>query len=418
MSRFELSGWVGPEGVLPGEALPDAHSSNTAALVLVLETGDFHPEEYMSFGYNRFEAWCIGASGGYGGNEVSGIHFDSSAVMVKLSNSDWSLYRELTRIQDRDTTGEWDHLYLGSTPSWPKSMMTAVELLEFYNPNHEFSVTTFSNPTLTGDPSAYGGGGGGGGLHIVGGLLEDLPQPTPVVVGLAGVQGANGQGFVAPDQVYTPIPQLMTERYAVVTNRLQELSNYFSDKRYKYPEPHGTFTGGPLPGVDGGASTFGDVCRASGGKGGGKAIDWPAGVKTPYGPGGAGGLGDSVVAGGGGAGDPSTGHGGSDGVLDSVLLIGGGGGGGRGRTPGEYVYSSGGGLWGGPSWHLVGARSPGKGGKGSYSYADTSVWGPGEPAYGDLGGGGGGAHRSGLKFGSHGPGYEPNGVVILRIFKA
>lgn len=417
MSRFELSGWVGPEGVLPGEALPDAHSSNTAALVLQLETGDFHPEEYMSFGYTHFEAWCIGASGGYGGNDVSGIHFDSNAVMVKLSNSDWTLYKELTRLIDRETAGEWDHLYLGSAPPWPKTTMTAVELLEFYNPKHEISVTTFSSPTLVGDPAAFGAGGGGGGLQIVGGLLEDLPQPTPVVVGLVGAQGANGQGFVAPDEVYTPIPQPMTERYAVVTNRREQLSNYFNDIRYKYPLPRGTFTGGPLPGVDGGTSSFGDLCRASGGKGGGEAIYWPAGVKTPYSPGGDGGLGDQVVAGGGGAGD-TVGHNGADGVLDSALLIGGGGGGGRGETPGAYQWTSGGGLWGGPSLQLVGHRYPTSGGKGSYSYADTSVYGPAQPSYGELGGGGGGAHRSGLKFGSYAPGYSPNGAVILRIFKA
>jgi hypothetical protein len=428
MSRFELSGWVGlGGGPLPGEALPDAHSSHTAPLVLQLETGDFHPEEYISFGYTHFEAWCIGGAGGYGGNEVGGIHWDKSTVMVKLSAGDWSLSQELTRLIDRETSGEWDHLYSWGDPSVgaPPGLYTAVQMAAYYNPKHEIPVTTFSNPTLVldGTPVGYGGGGGGGGLHIVEGLLEDLPQPTPVVVGQVGANGVNGQGFVAPDQVYTPIPQEMSEGfYPTVTNRREELSNYFHDKRYKYPLPHPSFTGGPLAGDDGGTSTFGDVCKASGGKGGGQAIYWPSGNKTPYGPGGAGGLGNQDVAGGGGAGDPGIapdgGHNGSNGPLDSVLMIGGGGGGGRGSTPGHYEYTSGGGLWGGPSWKLYGNRFPTSGGRGSYSYADTSVWGPGDYSDGNLGGTGGGAHRSGLRFGSNAPGYSPSGAVIVRIFKA
>lgn len=415
MSRFEFGGWVGPEGVLPGEALPDAHSSNTAALVLQLETGDFHPEEYMSFGYTHFEAWCIGASGGYGGNETSVIFFDQVVVRPRLSNADWARYIELGEI-DADGSiiySKWDPV------RHEEVLITWREWIEIQFPNHDpFNVYTFSNPHLGPQVAAYGGGGGGGGLQVVGGLLADLPQPTPVVVGQVGANGANGQGHVAPGEVWTPIPQYMTEKWPTTETRRKVLSNYFNEFMYKYPEPHGSFTTGPLPGEDGGASTFGDVCRASGGKGGGKSIDWPGGVKKPYGPGGDGGLGDQAVAGGGGVGDPSDGgHNGADGVLDSVLLIGGGGGGGRGNTPGEYQYRSGGGLWGGPSWQLIGFRYPTSGGKGSYSYADTSVYGPGNYSDGKLGGSGGGAHRSSLKFGSYSPGYSPNGAVILRIFK-
>jgi hypothetical protein len=415
MSRFELSGWVGlGGGPLPGEALPDAHSSHTAPLVLQLETGDFHPEEYMSFGYTHFEAWCIGGAGGYGGNETSVIVWDKVITRPRLSNADWSKYLELMVIYASELTPPYGPY--GGTEAGVRAYY------ESQFPNHDpYNVTTFSNPHLGTAVSAFGGGGGGGGLHIVEGLLEDLPQPTPVVVGQVGANGANGQGFVAPDEIYTPVP-LEFYTYSPADTRLKVLSNYFNDFTFKYPEPHGTFTGGPLPGDDGGASSFGDLCHASGGKGGGKAIYWPSGVKKPYGPGGDGGLGNQDTAGGGGAGDPGIppdgGHHGSNGSLDSVLMIGGGGGGGRGSSPGHYEYTSGGGLWGGPSWKLFGNRYPTNGGRGSYSYADTSVWGPGDYSDGDLGGTGGGAHRSGLRFGSNAPGYSPNGAVIVRIFKA
>lgn len=411
MSRFELGGWVGlVGGVLPGEALPDAHSGNTAALVLELETGDFHPEEYMSFGYTHFEAWCFGASGGYGGNETSVVLFDQSVVRPRMSTADWGRYLELMVI------------YAGElTPPYGPYGGTQAGVRAYYEgqfPNHDpFNVTTFSNPHLDDAVSAYGGGGGGGGLHIVAGLLVDLPQPTPVVVGQVGANGANGQGQVPPSEIWTPIPQIMTEKWPTTETRRKVLDNYFNDYSYKYPLPHPSFTEGPLPGDDGGTSNFGDVCRASGGTGGGQSIDWPSSDdKIPYGPGGDGGLGDQVVAGGGGVGDPANGgHDGSDGVLDSVLLIGGGGGGGRGQTPGSYQWVM---TDHGPSLQLIGHRYPTNGGKGSYSYADTSVYGPRGISNGDLGGGGGGAHRSSLKFGSYSPGYSPNGAVILRIFKA
>lgn len=56
-----------------------------------------------------------------------------------------------------------------------------------------------------------------------------------------------------------------------------------------------------------------------------------------------------------------------------------------------------------------------KGGKGSFSYSDTSAYGP--PAESVFGGGGGARVNKTLRFGSRAPGYKPKGVVVVRIFK-
>jgi hypothetical protein len=83
------------------------------------------------------------------------------------------------------------------------------------------------------------------------------------------------------------------------------------------------------------------------------------------------------------------------------------------------------------------------GGKGSFSFGDTTVFGPGQPrqafkkneyafspADGSItsvtqtttgknvvAGGGGGAHRNDLKYGSIAAGYFPQGLVLIRIYK-
>lgn len=54
-----------------------------------------------------------------------------------------------------------------------------------------------------------------------------------------------------------------------------------------------------------------------------------------------------------------------------------------------------------------------KGAKGSFSYGDTSAYGP--PAV--FGGGGGARVNKTLRFGSRASGYKPKGVVVVRIFK-
>lgn len=172
----------------------------------------------------------------------------------------------------------------------------------------------------------FGGAGGGGGFHRARGLLSALPDTCAVVVGQAG---AHGQ-----DNVVNP---------ALTTN-----------------------------GEDGGYSSFNDTtCRASGGKGG-KRVQSNSDTVSTQADGGEGGIGNSIVAGGGAnggtAGTPSaTGPGtpgtnGADGTL--IGDIGRGGGGGAGGV-GKYNGTT-----------CVQGTA---GGKGSYNPSDTSAYGPSFP---------------------------------------
>lgn len=281
-----------------------------------------------------------------------------------------------------------------------------------------------------------GGAGGGGGLHHAAGLLADLPDSAEVVVGQAGLNGAEDSG-------HTP--------YAADTD---------TDGRIVNPvtfHPNSAWVPAE-PGSDGGFSSFdGDTCRASGGKGGD-----PIGTTDPFatyfvggeisgiflgthfiGDGGEGGKGDIVpFAGGGGAGAhvdrsvvPPKFYKAADGGWDGS--VGEGGGGGVGGQ--EYYHLSG----SSPETmtetpdpvppDVVLARG---GGKGSFSYRDTSVYGPGQPQHSETltyqppgyptpvtdgfvtGGTGGGARVNKLlAYGSRAPGFNPNGAVYLRIYK-
>ena len=356
--RVELGGQAEPRSEF---ALFAPGSTDSAdSLVLVMEDGEvFAPADYISLGYTNFEAWCIGAAGGQGGGlAVAGI-----------------------------SLGVW-----------------------------------------------HGGGGGGGGLHRVGGELSDLDAAVLVSVGVAGANGSDHNG---------------------VHPYLAELNGDGSikDPLNLYANP------GHVPaqaGEDGAPSSFGDVCHASGGKGGGPIedlFDWMAydnthvsnyGLLQPNlrrqrrgGQGGAGGVGGQVLiegalifpdAGYGADGAESayiggTGHRWSyenadQGTWDGS--IGEGGGGGVGGVYGDPAYF---GLSSGYLWHPTGLLVAAKGGRGSFSYADTSVNGPGQGAYfgphgGYVAGTGGGAKVvQTYKFGSNAPGFNPNGLVLLRLTK-
>lgn len=133
--------------------------------------------------------------------------------------------------------------------------------------------TYFKGGTYATDVISFGGGGGGGGMHIVAGLLVDLPEVCEVIVGQAGAHGAAGT--------------LSTNESPIIPG---------------------------LPGQDGGFSSFADdICRASGGMGGlpspyettvypGQATAFVSIPKRPGGFGGQGGKGDRIIAGGGGNG--------------------------------------------------------------------------------------------------------------------
>lgn len=248
---------------------------------------------------------------------------------------------------------------------------------------------------------SYGGGGGGGGMQRVSGLLSALPSSCPVVVGVAGVKGANGSGTEFDPGSYVPTQ----------------------------------------PGTNGGASSFnGITCRASGGKGGLATPvllmreQNPPRDTRPGGSGGQGGIGGQTTVGGGAAGSVATPVygdppfdavvvgwtliGPEDGVWDGA--IGKGGGGGQGGTfigQLDPRFPS-----GGSNAYLSLASA---GGQGSFSYADTSVYGPRQNRSGGsftpdpvIAGSGGGAKVTQLSmYGSRSPGASPNGVVYIRLTK-
>jgi len=179
---------------------------------------------------------------------------------------------------------------------------------------------------------SYGGAGGGGGLHRVRGVLSALPAACPVVVGVGGNPGLD----------HVSDPALTTD------------------------------------GEDGGYSSFnGNTARASGGQGGRKVATNSVTVSSQA-NGGAGGIGDRILAGGGAvggvAGTPTaTGPGtpgtaGADGSWDGI--IGEGGGGGAGGV-GTYLG--------------VTANAATAGGRGSFDPGDTSVYGLATSASTDSG---------------------------------
>jgi hypothetical protein len=316
--------------------------------------------------------------------------------------------------------------------------------------------------SYAGDIEISGGAGGGGGLHRVAGLLEDLPDSCPVVVGQAG---EDGEDFT------TLLPR--------------ELVNVDGSGDVIFPvttDPNPDYVD-PPSGTDGGASSFnGTTCRASGGKRGEPPVaeefhDWYTVIHDAYadpanagilfgapmywttppdynyetihrvmgGLGGEGGCGDQTTPGGGGAG--ASHH--WDGIYNShgtwgfetmgtrVIenaakgswdgSIGKGGGGGLGCVR-HVAYESG---------HMVPPVFPlyvqlaAKGADGSFSFGNPSVFGPGQPGklptpspigWTDtnpiLPGSGGGAkaHKT-LKYGSRAPGFNPNGCVFIRLYK-
>ena len=153
----------------------------------------------------------------------------------------------------------------------------------------------------------YGGEGGGGGFQRVQGLLSQLPDTCPVIVGDAGAAGT------------------------------------------EHPSNPGLTTDGG----DGAYSSFNtNFCQASGGKGGKRAQTVSTTV-NPLADGGDGGIGNRTAVGGGGIGghcgdpddDPSTSTDGEDGpIIDNIGHGGGGGAGAISKYDGtSYLEATGGG---------------------------------------------------------------------------
>jgi hypothetical protein len=362
--RVELKGLGFPNSP---EALPDPHADgDLPPLRLLLPPGDFVKADYVGLGFTHYEVWCIGGAGGHGGDGFEGV-------------------------------------------SWPYTLVPKA--------GGGF-VTHWHDPFLSGRVP-WGGAGGGGGMHHAVGLLADLPDASSVVVGQAGADAVDGLLYIFTDAVQPDGSHVKILTVPLVPTPPNQQPGDVIDT------PGVTFNK-PLPGGDGGASTFnGAMCRASGGKGGGAAsITNPsAPVFNPVffgGLGGDGGKGDRTTPGGGaagstsqasslrGGGDGPDGATGSDGVWDGV--IGQGGGGGRGGlhiddNPGSQTFNE--------YANFLGTS----GGQGSYSFGDTTVYGPRQTRSGNTPGGGGGAKIGPLQYGSRAPGFNPSGAVIIRLTK-
>lgn len=455
MPRVEFDGIGEP---IPTIALPPFGTGNLPPTVLTFtDDTDFSVTLYQDLGFTHFEAWCVGAAGGRGSDASSQPRFVVEEIYRPVPQDWWDFNLESIRIQDYFTAGNvWDKPYVGWNPADPTEWATAPQIEERRNPGHYLRFRTYrqvlAEPSLLG----MGGGGGGGGLHKVSGLLESLPETVPIIVGQAGSDSPYGQ--IHQNSMWTPLMSDDVARYHLFDpssvpwprSRLFELTNYFTDYLNSYPIPHSILPP-PLPGADGGYSSFGNVGKASGGKGGYPGMIWNGSQFVIKGDGGAGGIGGRIESGGGGAGSVAENVNGTDGIWHPETGIGAGGGGGKGGRPSEIV--------GDPNLgpqvtinHLATA-----GGQGSYSFADTSVYGarqfrqpwtylkpvdgfsassfPGQfgptavtlpngtvtyvpttnPYLAIPGGGGGARPIKNLKVGSRAPGYSPNGVVVLRL---
>jgi hypothetical protein len=394
MPRVELSG---KGDRIPEYAIPPFGSDGVIPPTVrtFTDSTDFSVQTYRDLGYTHFEVWCIGAAGGKGGGVQTGNTSDPSYAY-------------------------------GAIPS-----------------------------------TSYGGEGGGGGLQKIGGMLADLPDVVPVVVGKEGaagqdgnrhyrwriasawMYGAGGWGNYAVTKGNANVPGMTDASgnaippYFFVTDA--ETYPNASPAYLFYPEPSYVE---PTDGNAGGASYFNDppLAMASGGTGGKKSPVYSnsssdthresfAMLHAPGGEGGQGGVGGQVEPGGGANGGTSTGlafndvagtpnyrqeiprvlTGAEDGYWDGI--IGEGGGGGRGGTSQVNPQPP------------VGVTPPtvspsSSGGKGSFSYADTSVFGP-EGSVGTQeiipGTAGGARVLKNNKYGSRSAGYNPNGVVIVRL---
>lgn len=451
-------------------------ADGSTPVVLLLEDGEvFTPEDYMSLGYTDFEAWCVGASGGRGGDATEILTWRITQTQETMPDDIWE---DVLVAADRADAWRPGYLYVNEAWGWYAGIggpalsdyhhreviegsggvyryyLTPRQNAQWNNFWHVGTVTHFHEMVPPDTAPWIGGGGGGGGLHVVAGRLDELPTSVAAEVGQKGADGAIGQArqptsLVDPAYFWHP-----GEWYAFEGGRLDDGMNEARwNWAHRFPNGHPSIPP-PGEGSPGGASSFGDICQASGGKGGKAAIHWPG--TTParqlLAHGGEGGVGGQTDPGGGADGAVSSSSG-KDGSWSGS--IGQGGGGGRGGVISHlsrmisnyygYIYAG-----------TVAAIQATQGGRGSLNYGDTSVWG----ARGPLGtysqvvrapapytqwnykynaiisetpwsatveslipksanpGSGGGARIPGnRKYGSQAPGYNHDGAVLLRLFK-
>lgn len=439
MSQIKLGGYGDP---IPTMALPEMDDDAPFTVLIFTDDANFGAAYYRSLGFTHYETWCVGAVGGRGGDGTNSYSLPYERTRSPVPSDIWALHLEYLRVMDFFTSGEWDHIYhYGPSTELPNNgMITIVQHEEFYNPEHLIWFYTYKNAILIPEIEGMGGGGGGGGLRKGFGELVDLPDLVPVVVGKAGVDAGYAQtiqlGSFTPEMPPVSYPNVASEPEST-EKRLHELSNFFHTYQRSYPGTHTTFTGNPVKGEDGGASSFGDVTQASGGKGGEPGMVWDGSKFIPKGHGGAGGVGGQLTAGGGAAGSISQTADGANGIWFYETGIGQGGGGGKGGLPTTPATNI-------PFYRPPVPNPATAGGQGSYSFADTSVYGQRQyrqpwtyikpvqdlatgtwtyvpttdTGYMVTPGSGGGARPTpNLKFGSRAEGFSPNGVVMLRLAK-
>lgn len=352
--------------------------STGVPVVLLLEDGEvFTPEDYLSLGYTNFETWCVGASGGRGGDATDTVKWLVSHTTEVMPSDIWADY-----LDQVDSINGPYYVYYGTSPpgtpeppqgvrswvvgagGWITWQLYPQGVAELQNPTHTAVINHWLEPIVQPGGKYIGGGGGGGGLHVVSGLLADLPTSLVVEVGQHGADGAPGQSKQAA--VLDPSPIWSLAQYPLHT-----INHARWDFLNRFPNGHPT-VGGPSEGSPGGTSSFGDICQASGGKGGKPAIQWAGSTRQQYAHGGQGGIGGSEVAGGGADGATTNTSPGKDGSWNGI--VGAGGGGGRGGVRGNSA--------GDASGQPIPAASDilaTEGGRGSLNFADTSVWGPRGP---------------------------------------
>lgn len=347
MSRFEFGGHGDP---IPNIAMPDPNFS-TDLPIQVLELVDGEPflkADWVALGYTHFEVWCIGAVGGKGGIPNAfydnawehGLRWQTYNVPTTWPDNLWA-----GLVRQQEALWAWENYtwYIyefstvpGHTGEVVTRIGTAAEYVEQQNPTHATVINHYHDPYLVPFPEMQGGGGGGGGLHVVSGALTDIPDIVPVSVGHPGADGAMGQVIV--NGSYTPhLVMPTTFGQAGYWGPQQEIDARDRWLFSKIEDNTVTFTDPPQPGGDGGASAFGDICMASGGKGGKPSIVWESPTQRVYaGYGGDGGIGGRTLAGGGALGSISNSKNGQDGTWNGE--IGSGGGGGRGGVVGFSDY--------------------------------------------------------------------------------
>lgn len=430
---------AGPGGPIPTIALSDPNLSDERPTVeLVLENGvPFQKADYVNLGYTHYEVWCVGGAGGLGAFPGTKFEWPVSITEEIMPPAVFTAWKEML-VYDGHTSrtnyyqpGRWVPYPPGPGDpmppyAWKESAerygewwlgepyyLTFDQYVEQNNPTHKGYVRNYLPPILIPDENKFGGGGGGGGTHVVAGLLSDLPDDVPVIVGVAGTDAPPGQ--VMSPATLTPVPNEPTYRgFGYLEGSYNNPATWdpiFRAWQDRYPGAHPSFDP-PSPGQDGQASSFGDFAKASGGKGGGPAATWAGSTLNYTGNGGTGGIGDSDVAGGGGAGAIAA-ESGKDGMWNGS--IGGGGGGGRGGQ-GTVGGSGGAAIFGGPSFTIT--RQPTNGGRGAFSYTDTTVYGAGQfKNYLTPGGGGGVRANRKRQVGSDAAGYSPDGMVLIRLTK-